>query len=502
MSTVIWSIAGSDNSGGAGIQADLATVASFNALAPLHLCTVITAVTAQGPDGLLASVPVSLSLLQQQVQALLPSHLPSVIKLGLIGNSEQLHYLAELLPALKRQQADLLVICDPVQLCSSGGKLSAADLSLEHWQRLLPYIDIITPNLPELQYLSQQRDIKDAITLLLSLGVGAVLSKGGHSQDLDWACDTLQFSPRFRYRAHPPLCQQAQLCSPRQSGSAVHGTGCALSMALCCALAAGFAAEDAFVLAKMYLDQGIAEARRVNGYRHLGHAPALFHRASLPALRDSWRKTASAFAPLKADLGLYLIVPDVPSLQQAIAAGASTVQLRLKQHCHSMLRQQIRLAVHLAQQAGIQLFINDHWQLAIELGAYGVHLGQEDIDQADLAAIARAGLRLGISCHGLYRLLRAEQLEPSYLAIGAVFATDTKDMRGKLQGLDKLPLYSRLFNRRPLVAIGGINADNAADILACGIRHLAMVSAFANAADKAAFVRQLQQQIEEYRYAD
>ena len=250
MSTVIWSIAGSDNSGGAGIQADLATVASFNALAPLHLCTVITAVTAQGPDGLLASVPVSLSLLQQQVQALLPSHLPSVIKLGLIGNSEQLHYLTELLPALKRQQADLLVICDPVQLCSSGGKLSAADLSLEHWQRLLPYIDIITPNLPELQYLSQQRDIKDAITLLLSLGVGAVLSKGGHSQDLDWACDTLQFSPRFRYRSHPPLCQQAQLCSPRQSGSAVHGTGCALSMALCCALAAGFAAEDAFVLAR------------------------------------------------------------------------------------------------------------------------------------------------------------------------------------------------------------------------------------------------------------
>lgn len=502
MSTVIWSIAGSDNSGGAGIQADLATVASFNALAPLHLCTVITAVTAQGPDGLLASVPVSLSLLQQQVQALLPSHLPSVIKLGLIGNSEQLHYLLELLPELKRQKADLLVVCDPVQLCSSGGKLNSADLSPAQWQRILPYIDIITPNLPELHYLSQQRDVNDAIAQLLTLGVGAVLSKGGHSDDLDWACDTLQFSQKFRYRGNPPLCQQAQLCSPRQSGSAVHGTGCALSMALCCALAAGFAAEDAFVLAKMYLDQGITAARRINGYRHLGHAPALFHRASLPALRDSWRKTATAFAPLKEQLGLYLIVPDVPSLQQAIASGARTVQLRLKQHCHSMLRQQIRLAVHLAQQAGVQLFINDHWQLALELGAYGVHLGQEDIEQADVAAIARAGLRLGISCHGLYRLLRAEQLEPSYLAIGAVFATDTKDMRGKLQGLDKLPLYSRLFSRRPLVAIGGINAENAGAVLACGIRHLAMVSAFAKAVNKTAFVRQLQQQLQEYRYVD
>lgn len=502
MSNVIWSIAGSDNSGGAGIQADLATVASFNALAPLHLCTIISAVTAQGPDGLLASEPVSLSLLKQQVQALLPGHLPAVIKLGLIASGEQLDYLAELLPALKQQQADLLIVCDPVQLCSSGGKLSADDLRLSHWQRLLPYIDIITPNLPELQYLSQQRDIKDAISQLLTLGAGAVLSKGGHSDDAEWACDTLQFSPRFRYRGYPPLCQQAQLCSPRQSGPAVHGTGCALSMALCCALAAGFAAEDAFVLAKMYLDQGIAAAKQINGYRHLGHAPLQLHSAALPTLIHSGSKTDAAFAPVKADLGLYLIVPDLPSLLQAIAAGANTVQLRLKHYSNSMLRQQIRQAVYLAQQAGIQLFINDHWQLAIELGAYGVHLGQEDIEQADLTAIARAGVRLGISCHGLYRLLRAEQLEPSYLAIGAVFATNTKDMRGKLQGLDKLPLYSRLFNRRPLVAIGGINAGNAADVLACGIRHLAMVSAFASAPDKPAFVRQLQQQLEEYRYAD
>jgi hydroxymethylpyrimidine kinase/phosphomethylpyrimidine kinase/thiamine-phosphate diphosphorylase len=127
------------------------------------------------------------------------------------------------------------------------------------------------------------------------------------------------------------------------------------------------------------------------------------------------------------------------------------------------------------------------------LGAYGVHLGQEDIDQANLAALQQAGLRLGVSSHGFYKLLRAQQLQPSYLAIGAVFVTQTKQMGGKLQGLQKLARYPALFPQIPLVSIGGIHESNAKAVLATGIRHIAVVQAFANAAEPKLWVQQMQE---------
>ena len=214
-------------------------------------------------------------------------------------------------------------------------------------------------------------------------------------------------------------------------------------------------------------------------------------------LTENLQPQTQAFAPLKAALGLYVIVPSVTELQRALAAGVKTLQLRIKNTDQQLLRQQIKEAVQLCQHPDIQLFINDHWQLALELGAYGVHLGQEDIDQANLAALQQAGLRLGLSSHGFYKLLRAQQLKPSYLAIGAVFATQTKDMGGKLQGLQKLYRYPALFPKIPLVAIGGINATNAKAVLACGIKHLAVVQGFAKATDPKLWVQQMQQLITE-----
>ncbi|TMP74796.1 phosphomethylpyrimidine kinase, partial [Pseudoalteromonas ruthenica] len=85
-----------------------------------------------------------------------------------------------------------------------------------------------------------------------------------------------------------------------------------------------------------------------------------------------------------------------------------------------------------------RVFINDHWQLAIQHGAYGVHLGQEDLDKANLAAIQSAGLCLGVSTHGFYEMVRAHNYRPSYLAFGAIYPTTTKDMTGQIQGLEKL----------------------------------------------------------------
>lgn len=130
------------------------------------------------------------------------------------------------------------------------------------------------------------------------------------------------------------------------------------------------------------------------------------------------------------------------------------------------------------------MFINDHWQLALEAGAYGVHLGQEDLAVADLHALAQAGVRLGLSSHGYFEILLALQLKPSYLALGPIFATATKDVAAPPQGLARLARYARLAApHAPLVAIGGIGAGNLAEVLAAGVGSAAVVSAVTGAAD-------------------
>ena len=491
---VLWSIAGSDNSAGAGIQADLKAVQSVSQPdTPLHLCTVITAITAQHSQGVDTRWPLPVALLQQQVQALLKEAQPAVVKIGLLANQQQVSWLASVLAALRQSNAHLLVVYDPVAIASSGDTLSSGPTYSAVIRDLLPQVDIVTPNLGELWALSGiNHDNAAAVSRLQHAGAKAVLLKGGHSAAA-LASDTLFISPQFRFNGHQAYCQQIQLSSKRQQHHNTHGTGCSFASLLAANLAAGYALEDAFVLAKYALNQALALSVSLNPNTGCpGHYPPSYKPEHMPGLTANITALKAAFAPLQAPLGLYVIVSSVSALQRALQAGVTTVQLRIKEAAPEVLRQAIMQAIALCQQAGAQLFINDHWQLALELGAYGVHLGQEDIHQADLAALQRAGLRLGISCHGAYKLLLAEQLRPSYLAIGAIFATGTKDMAGKIQGLTKLRHYAQLFNRLPLVAIGGIDEHNAPAVLACGIRHLAVVSAFSNAGEPAVWVQQMQ----------
>jgi hydroxymethylpyrimidine kinase/phosphomethylpyrimidine kinase/thiamine-phosphate diphosphorylase len=498
-STILWSIAGADNSAGAGIQADLKTIQSFSTPEqPLHLCTLVTAITAQHSSGVDACMAVSVAMLHQQAMALLKDAQPALIKVGLLVNKLQVLWLTDLVRQLRHQQADLLVIYDPVAISSSGSKMAEPDLYQAVVQHLLPHIDLLTPNLPELEALTQNSDTEQAVKLLFKAGVKAVLVKGGH-QEATVCTDQLFISADFRYRGYPAYTYQIRLRSPRQQHAFNHGTGCCFSSALAAALALGYTLEDAFVLAKTYVNQGLSQPVALTEHTGtLGHYGFPTNPPYLPELlTENLQPPLQAFAPLKAALGLYVIVPSITELQRALAAGVQTLQLRIKNTDQQLLREQIKEAIQLCQHPDIQLFINDHWQLALELGAYGVHLGQEDIDKANLAALQQAGIRLGLSNHGFYKLLRAQQLQPSYLAIGAVFVTQTKEMSGKLQGLQKLYRYPALFPKIPLVAIGGINTTNAKAVLGCGIKHLAVVQAFANAAEPKLWVQQMQQLISE-----
>jgi len=164
----------------------------------------------------------------------------------------------------------------------------------------------------------------------------------------------------------------------------------------------------------------------------------------------------------------YPIFDDVAWLRRMLPLGVKLVQMRLKDKPQEDLRAQLREARDLCAAHGAVLVINDHWQLAIELGCDWVHLGQEDLDEADVTAIRAAGLKLGISTHDKAELARALALQPDYIALGPIYPTILKKMKWHQQGIEKLCVWKALVGDIPLIAIGGMSTERAAGAFEAG----------------------------------
>jgi thiamine-phosphate pyrophosphorylase len=190
---------------------------------------------------------------------------------------------------------------------------------------------------------------------------------------------------------------------------------------------------------------------------------------------------ANAFPACPQHLGLYAVLPDAQWVGRMARAGVPTVQLRFKSEDAAAIRQEVRAAVQAVQGTNALLFINDHWQIAIDEGAYGVHLGQEDMDDAPIETIRAAGLRLGLSTHGYAEMLRADAVSPSYIALGAVFPTTLKRMQTAPQGTGRLQAYAQLMRHSPLVAIGGIDEARITVVMQSGVGSIAVVRAITGA---------------------
>jgi thiamine-phosphate diphosphorylase len=180
----------------------------------------------------------------------------------------------------------------------------------------------------------------------------------------------------------------------------------------------------------------------------------------LPLL--SWGETPPAevrATERRVGLGLYAIVDSAARMRQVLDAGVRTVQLRMKApESPQQLREEVRQCIADCRSAGAELFVNDHWQLAHELGAGGIHLGQSDLlalGDEGRAAVLATGMALGVSSHALWELCRARALAPRYIACGPVWPTTTKDMPWLPQGLDNLAWWSAHAGA-PVTAIGGI----------------------------------------------
>ncbi|MAM24347.1 MAG: thiamine phosphate synthase [Rhodobacteraceae bacterium] len=179
----------------------------------------------------------------------------------------------------------------------------------------------------------------------------------------------------------------------------------------------------------------------------------------------------------------YLIVGDVALLRRLLPCGVRLVQLRLKDLPEPELRRQIAQAKEISARHGAQLVVNDHWQLARDLGCDAVHLGQEDMDHADLKALRRAGIAYGLSTHDAAELDRALAQDPAYVALGPVWETLLKKMKWGPQGLERVTEWKRLAGRVPLVGIGGITPERLPALFAAGADSAAVVTDIAQAAD-------------------
>lgn len=199
------------------------------------------------------------------------------------------------------------------------------------------------------------------------------------------------------------------------------------------------------------------------------------------------------FPPVPLRLGLYPVVDSVEWIERLLKAGVKTLQLRIKDKRDEEVESDVIAAIELGRRFDARLFINDYWQLAIKHQAYGVHLGQEDLETTDLSAIREAGLRLGVSTHDDMEIDVALAARPSYIALGHVFPTQTKQMPSAPQGLAQLARHIVRLGDYPTVAIGGISLARAPAVLETGVGSIAVVSAITQAADWQAATEQLLQ---------
>lgn len=179
----------------------------------------------------------------------------------------------------------------------------------------------------------------------------------------------------------------------------------------------------------------------------------------------------SAFLPR-----FYPVLDSADWVARAMSVGVRLVQLRMKDLAEETMRTEIRRSLVLTRQHNAILVVNDYWQIAIDEGADWLHLGQEDLDTADIEAIRHAGLRLGVSTHDHSELDRALALAPDYVALGPVYPTRLKQMKWHEQGLDRVTEWKQRIGDIPLCAIGGLSVERAPSALAAGADIVAAVT--------------------------
>ncbi len=179
----------------------------------------------------------------------------------------------------------------------------------------------------------------------------------------------------------------------------------------------------------------------------------------------------------------YPVVPDSGWVTKLVPIGTKLIQLRIKDQPEAEVRRQVREAKAVCAQHGADLVVNDYWQVAIDEGCVWVHLGQEDLVDADVTALRRANVRIGVSTHDHAELDKGLSIDPDYVALGPIWPTVLKQMPWAPQGTGRLAEWKKLIGDRPLVAIGGLTLERALLCLKSGAEIVSVVGDIVNHAD-------------------
>ena len=465
-------IAGSDPSGGAGIQADLKT---FSALG-VYGATAITAVTVQNTQSVKYVHKLPPQVVYDQIVAVMEDVTVDAVKIGMVNDAETLDVIVRALTAYRPK----FLVVDPVMVSTSGCALMQPDALAIMKERLLPMADLVTPNLPEAWTLAgTDTSVDDAAQAILRLGVKALLIKGGHAEG--------KVKTDYLYIYKGEGVKRVEFTAATIDTPNTHGTGCTLSSAIAALLARGFGLEDAVRQAKEYLTEALkagADVRVGRGHgpvchfyengvmRFGGYKVVPFNRITLKPYN---LKTASRLQFITHFTDKYSYYD---SAMMALEGGCRWIQLRMKDADEPEIERVVRLILPECRRRGAVFVIDDHVELALRVGADGVHLGKNDMPVDEARRLAGDGFIIGGTANTFEDLQRLAAQGADYIGCGPFRFTTTKKNLAPMLGLEG---YKRILSQMkehgiglPLVAIGGITSDDIPQLMAAGVSGIAL----------------------------
>ena len=515
------SIAGSDPSGGAGLQADLKT---FSALG-VYGATAITAVTVQNTVGVKYVHALPPQVVYDQIVTVMEDIMPDAVKIGMVNDAETLDAIVR---ALTLHRPRFLVV-DPVMVATSGCALMQADALQVMEERLLPMADIVTPNLPEAWTLAgTDSSVDEAAQAILRLGVKALLIKGGHAEGTT--------KTDYLYVSYDDGVKRTEFSSATVDTFNTHGTGCTLSSAIAAMLARGHGMEEAVRQAKMYLTEALkAGADVVVGHGHgpvchfyddtvirsygykviRSSGPEVIRSSGSEVIRSSGSEVIRSSSPevirssgsevmrssdsevirsnrktvkpnnlktLKSKLQFITHFTDrysyLDSAMMALEGGCRWIQLRMKDADEDEIERTARLILPECRRRGAVFIIDDHVELVKRVGADGVHLGKNDMPVDEARRILGDEFIIGGTANTFEDIQRLAAQGADYIGCGPFRFTTTKKNLAPMLGIEGYENIVSLMKTHginlPIVAIGGITYDDIPQVMATGVTGIAL----------------------------
>lgn len=481
-------IAGSDPSGGAGLQADLKTFAALG----VYGATVITAVTVQNTVGVKYVHKLPSQVVYDQIVAVMKDINIDAVKIGMVNDAETLEAIVN---ALSEYKPEFLVV-DPVMVSTSGCSLMQSDALNVMKKQLLPMADLVTPNMPEAYTLAGRHfngtnyDIHigtdDIAQAILESGVKALLIKGGHVEG--------ETKTDYLYIKNGKEVKRTCLSSKTVKTINTHGTGCTLSSAIAAFAARGQKLDVAVCSAKKYLTDAITAGADI--YVGNGHGPVNhFYEYNIQQHTSSVRRSSykisdnkniafngSAANPAAVNLQFITHFTDkfsyFDSAVMALEGGCRWIQLRMKDADENEIEQVARKLIPECRRRGAIFVIDDHVKLAIRVGADGVHLGKNDMPISEARKLVGHDFIIGGTANTFEDIKRIASQGADYIGCGPFRFTTTKKNLAPMLGFIG---YKNILDQMkdcginlPLVAIGGITSDDIPQLMSVGVSGIAL----------------------------